>query len=408
MIGERMTYQTRRTPSLTHAWIRAATFAVLLLAAAGGGDAVQAAPPVQGAGPAPANLRCPGPGLVPVPPPVPPDWTPAFPIWAWRDLISFESLNEPGHNSPVAVAIAADCTIYVADHERTEVVQLAPSGAELRRFALPGEATRPGETGRLAGVAVDPQGTVYATEATRNLVHTFSPQGQPLATWGRCTPDPAANRSCDPAREPGLFVGPGAIAVDGQGNVYVADLVGGGRILKLAAATGTQLAAWPLVGRVPGQLLILAALTLDGNGDLYVAEGFNNFIHKLGADGALLAQLSGPGTADGQLRNVRGVAVGGDGTIYTSDQDNWRVQKLAPDGAFLQQWRNCLVGTVEVCAIPANGDQPGQFFDSRGLAVDGEGTLYVADFGNDRVQRLMIVGYTDPIPPPPPPPAPSG
>jgi hypothetical protein len=102
------------------------------------------------------------------------------------------------------------------------------------------------------------------------------------------------------------------------------------------------------------------------------------------------------------------VAVGGDGTIYTSDQDNWRVQKLAPDGAFLQQWRNCLVGTVEVCAIPANGDQPGQFFDSRGLAVDGEGTLYVADFGNDRVQRLLIVGYTDPIPPPPPPPAPSG
>jgi hypothetical protein len=35
--------------------------------------------------------------------------------------------------------------------------------------------------------------------------------------------------------------------------------------------------------------------------------------------------------------------------------------------------------------------------------VDGEGTLYVADFGNDRVQRLMIVGYADPIPPPPTP-----
>ena len=394
-----MSQLKRKTDALLHA----AFFVVLLLATAGGARAAHAAPPLQGASPTPANLLCPGPGLVPVPPPAPPDWTPAYPIWEWRDLISFESLNEPGHNSPVAVAIAADCTIYVADHERAEVVQLAPSGAEQRRFPLPGEPTRPGETGRLAGVAVDRQGIVYATEATRDLVHTFSPQGQPLATWGRCTPDPAANRSCDPAREPGLFVGPGAIAADGQGNVYVADLVGGGRIQKLSAPAGTQLAAWPMVGRVPGQLVLLNSLTVDAAGALYLAEGFNNFIHKVAPDGALMAQLGGPGTADGQLRNARGVAVAADGIIYTSDQDNWRVQKLAPDGAFLQQWRNCLIGTVEDCAIPANGDQPGQFFDSRGLAIDGEGTLYVADYGNDRVQRLMIVGYTDPIPPPPPP-----
>jgi tripartite motif-containing protein 71 len=397
-----MAYSFRRSalgPQTTSAvrFVRGAALALLLLLTLGG--------PVgaQGTDATPANLRCPGPGLVPVPPPAPAGWTPAFPIWEWRDLYSFASLNEPGYNSPVAVALGQDCSVYVADFERAEVVQLSPGGEVQRRLPLPGEPTRPGETGRLQGVAVDQQGNVYATEQTRNLVHKFSPQGQVTATWGRCTPDPGANRFCDAAREPGLFIGPSGIAVDGRGNVYVADLVNGGRIQKLSAANGAAMASWPMAGRVPGELFILGAMAIDSAGNLFVADGFNDVIDKFSPDGAVLSQFGGRGTEDGQLRIARGVAVDGAGNIYTADQDNWRVQKLSPDGTFLQQWRNCLIGTVERCDIPANGDQPGQFFDQRGLVVDGEGTLYVADYGNDRVQRLMIVGYTDPIPPPRPP-----
>ncbi len=377
--------------------VRALASALLLLAF---GDPVAAAPPPQAGGPTPPNLRCPGPGLVPAPPPAPAGWTPAAPIWEWRELYSFEAQNEAGHNSPVAVALGADCAVYVADYERAAVVQLAPGGEVLRRFELPGEPTRPGETGRAQGVAVDAQGNVYATEQTRNLVHKFSPQGQVLATWGRCSPDPAAHRTCDPAREPGLFNGASGIVADGQGNVYVADLVGGGRIQTLAAADGKALAAWPMTGRVPGELFILGGLAVDPAGNVLVADGFNDAIYKFAPDGGLLGRYGSRGTANGQLRIARAVAVDGAGHLYTADQDNWRVQKLAPDGAFLQQWRNCLIGTVEQCDIPANGDQPGQFFDQRGLVADGQGTLYVADYGNDRVQRLMIVGYTDPIPPP--------
>src|SRR4051812_2085625 len=86
----------------------AVVFALLLLAF---GRPVAAAPSPQAGGPTPPNLRCPGPGLVPVPPPAPAGWTPAYPIWEWRDLYSFESQNEPGHNSPVAVALGQDCTV---------------------------------------------------------------------------------------------------------------------------------------------------------------------------------------------------------------------------------------------------------------------------------------------------------
>jgi hypothetical protein len=75
------------------------------------------------------------------------------------------------------------------------------------------------------------------------------------------------------------------------------------------------------------------------------------------------------------------------------------VQKLAPDGSFLDQWRNCLIGTVQDCQTADAGDQPGQFKGARGLKTDGQGTVYVADTGNGRVERYMVVDFNL-IPPP--------
>jgi sugar lactone lactonase YvrE len=85
--------------------------------------------------------------------------------------------------------------------------------------------------------------------------------------------------------------------------------------------------------------------------------------------------------------------------MYVSDTYNWRVEKLGPDGAFVTDWRNCLDG--DPCQIPDAGTEPGQFMASRGIAVDGQGTVYVADTANKRIQRLMIVDW-ELIPPPPP------
>jgi hypothetical protein len=73
---------------------------------------------------------------------------------------------------------------------------------------------------------------------------------------------------------------------------------------------------------------------------------------------------------------------------------------MAPDGSLLDQWRLCLDGNPP-CDLPDGGNEPGQFMASRGIALDGQGTVYVADTGNKRLQRLMIVDWVL-IPPPPP------
>ena len=78
-------------------------------------------------------------------------------------------------------------------------------------------------------------------------------------------------------------------------------------------------------------------------------------------------------------------AVDAQGYIYVADTGNNRIQKLAPDGKFVQQW-----GAVDSVARPTAGNGAGQFSSPYGLAIDAKGNLYVADSENDRIQKLIL------------------
>ena len=72
-----------------------------------------------------------------------------------------------------------------------------------------------------------------------------------------------------------------------------------------------------------------------------------------------------------------GVATDKDGFIYTVEYSTCRVQKWTPDGKFVASWG-------------APGRAPGQLFNPWGLAVAPDGTVYVADTGNHRVQKFRF------------------
>src|SRR5438477_440189 len=80
------------------------------------------------------------------------------------------------------------------------------------------------------------------------------------------------------------------------------------------------------------------------------------------------------GNGPGQFRHPSGVAVDGQGNIYVVEQENHRVQKLSAAGEPLAQWGR-------------QGRGPGEFDGPSAVAVDEQGNLYVADAGNDRVQK---------------------
>lgn len=91
------------------------------------------------------------------------------------------------------------------------------------------------------------------------------------------------------------------------------------------------------------------------------------------------AAWNGSGTETGQFDQPHGIAVGPDGTVYVADTDNNRVQAFGPSGAYVRAW-----GT--------NGTGNGQFRSPYGIAAGPDGTVYVADTTNSRIQRFSPDG----------------
>ena len=85
------------------------------------------------------------------------------------------------------------------------------------------------------------------------------------------------------------------------------------------------------------------------------------------------------GSGPGQFYNPWGVAVDSSGNVYVADYGNDRVEKFTSSGTFVTQW-----GSV--------GSGPGQFVVPVGVAVDSSGNVYVADTGNNRVQKFTGSG----------------
>jgi DNA-binding beta-propeller fold protein YncE len=192
----------------------------------------------------------------------------------------------------------------------------------------------------------------------------------------------------------GLAVGqfniPDGVAVDSAGNVYVADRLNN-RIQKFTAG-GRFLDAW---GGPPGaairQFNAPYGVAVDGLGHVYVADTQNNRVQKLSSTGRFLATWGHnggdgtPGIGNGEFTDPRGIAVDDAGDVYVADHGNNRIQKLSPTGRFLARW-----GANGGDGTPGSAD--GEFRIPRGIAIDHAGHVYVADKGNNRIQELSRTG----------------
>src|SRR5262249_38601199 len=133
----------------------------------------------------------------------------------------------------------------------------------------------------------------------------------------------------------------------------------------------------------PRQPRALGRVAVDVQGNMYVFGGGSQLIPKLSPAGELLAQWGAAGRGPGQFEGSGGIAVGRQGNGHGAGLGDNRVQKPAPTGEPLAQWGR--ESTLE-------GSAPGQFHLPEGVAVDGEGNVYVADTHNDRVQKLSPAG----------------
>jgi DNA-binding beta-propeller fold protein YncE len=167
----------------------------------------------------------------------------------------------------------------------------------------------------------------------------------------------------------GQFNSPTGIAVDGDGNILIADTING-RIQKFSPS-GTFVTSIGTRGKGRGQLEGPNGIAVDGTGNIYVADAANHRVEKLATDGKFVAEWKGP---EPGFYGPRRIAIGQDNSIYVVDQGHNRIAKFSPDGEVLSVW-----GTA------GNGD--GQFKDHTSVAVDPTtNKVYVADPRNKRIQ----------------------
>jgi predicted membrane-bound mannosyltransferase/DNA-binding beta-propeller fold protein YncE len=143
--------------------------------------------------------------------------------------------------------------------------------------------------------------------------------------------------------------------------------------LPASLVVGTQ-------GSEPGQFNAPRGLAVAADGSLYVADSRNHRIQHLSQDGQVLktwgtfGDLSTGNAPIGTFNEPWGVAVGPDGSVYVTDTWNHRVQKFTADGTPLKMWG--VFGTAEL---------PGALYGPRGISVGADGKVYVADTGNKRI-----------------------
>lgn len=134
------------------------------------------------------------------------------------------------------------------------------------------------------------------------------------------------------------------------------------------------------LGTDPGQFNAPRGIAFAPDGSLYVADSRNHRIQHISADGKVIKvwgtfgdQATGNAPI-GTFNEPWGVAVGPDGSVYVSDTWNHRIQKFSADGTPIKMWG--VFGTAET---------PGALYGPRGIAVDSQGKVYVADTGNKRI-----------------------
>ncbi len=220
---------------------------------------------------------------------------------------------------PQGIAVNRRGEVIVADsgNHRIQITGGPPD----RLDELPGEprlvfgsrGSGPGELVEPAGVAVDADGNIYVADAGNHRIQKFDAQGRFLAAWG------------GPGRDPGLFDRPMGLAIDhARGWLYVTD-TDNGRIQKLDL-NGRFLLAWGERGMRTGQLYRPKGIAVDPRGDVYVVDTNNHRVKKYTSDGAFLGAFGSRGVADGELWFPFGVAVDGEGRLWITDSENGRIQ----------------------------------------------------------------------------------
>jgi len=298
--------------------------------------------------------------------------------------------NATQFNFPRGVAIDRNGNVYVADQNNHRIRKITPEGV-VSTFAGASTAGSIDGIGTAAkfnfpsGLALDNAGNVYVADFHNNKIRKITPEGVVSTLAG-------SNAGfADGIGSSAQFSNPYDVAVDGSGNVYVADY-NNRKIRKITPEGVVSTLAGSTQGSADGtgstaQFNNPISVAVDGSGNVYVADETNHNIRKI-TPGGEVSTLAGStsGFADGvgtmaRFSSPTGVAVDGVGNVFVADSNNNKIRKITPEGV-VSTFAGSTFGSADGTSDTA------QFHIPVRVAVDRAGNVYVSDRNNHKIRKI--------------------
>lgn len=305
--------------------------------------------------------------------------------------------------SPAGIVVSSGGLIYFTDGATSRIRSVTTSGATPGKVELVSGTWGPGYNEGASGVSLfswpqgvtmGPGGVLYIVDSNNNRVRQVTAAGVASFIAGNT----AGN--VEGAGTTARFNVPRGIVYSPTANrIYIADSQNN-RIREVTTdGTGT---VTPFAGQTSGGWVEgngIAAkfnnpqgMAVDGSGNLYVADTKNHRIRKITPAG-VVSTVAGNSTAgwidangaSARFNNPMGVAVDTNGILYVADTDNHRIRKIATNGDVTTIAGDGTTGWAEGAAASA------RFAGPVGIAVSTDGRLYVADTANHRIR--VITNY---------------
>lgn len=302
-----------------------------------------------------------------------------------------------------AVPLAVDLggNVYVADSLSHTLRKVTPTGEVTTIAGSPGLAGTADGTGSAArfnvprAVVVDHDNNIILADSGNHTIRKITPTGIVTTLAGTPGSSGSANGTGSAAR----FNTPRGLALDANGNVYIADTSNHTVRKMTPAGVVTTLAGTPgSAGSADGtgsaaRFNTLRGLAVDGSGNVYVADLLNHTIRRITPAG-VVTTVAGSATKSGavngigstaRFNNPYGLAIDTAGNLYVGDSLNHTIRKMIPSGT---GWLVTTIGGNPGSTGTADGTGNAARFNlPYGIGVDVNGAVYVLDSNNCRISR---------------------